>query len=124
MFVQLFTYVPPITDDIFLATVIGSVIYGGTGLTFVEGASTGGTDIISRFLQCAFTREKIGSLLLMIDAAVIFVSLLVFKRVEFALYGAISLFISSYTINWLISKLNISKLAFVVTDYGDNIAKI
>ena len=124
MFVQLFTYVPPITNDIFLATVIGSVVYGvGTGLTFVEGASTGGTDIISRLLQCAFPRAKIGSLLLMIDAAVIFVSLLVFKRVEFALYGAISLFISSYAINWLISKLNISKLAFVVTDYGNNIAK-
>lgn len=124
IFVQLFTYIPPITDDVFLATIFGSVLYGiGIGLTLAEGASTGGTDILSRLFQCAFPHIKIGSLLLTVDASIILASLIVFKKFELALYGIIALFISSYAINWLITKLNISKLAFVVTDYGEEIAK-
>ena len=59
----------------------------------------------------------------MVDAAVIGVSLAVFGRVELALYGILALMISSYAINWLIRKLNISKLAFVVTDCGEELAK-
>ena len=124
VFVQAFSYIPPVTDDVFLATVFGAVFYGvGIGLTLAEGASTGGTDILSRLVQCAFPHVKIGSLLLAVDAAVIVTSLMVFKKYELALYGVIALCISSYSINWLISKLNISKLAFVVTDYGTLVSK-
>lgn len=124
VFVQAFSYIPPVTDDVFLATVFGAVFYGvGIGLTLAEGASTGGTDILSRLVQCAFPHVKIGSLLLAVDAAVIVTSLMVFKKNELALYGVIALCISSYSINWLISKLNISKLAFVVTDYGTIVSK-
>ena len=50
--VQVFTVIPTLTTDIFLATVFGSVLYGvGIGLTLIEGASTGGTDILSRLVQ-------------------------------------------------------------------------
>lgn len=124
VFVQLFSYLPSICDDVFLGSVFGAILYGvGIGLTLAEGASTGGTDILGRLLQYFFPRIKIGNLLLMVDAAVIGVSLAVFGRVELALYGILALMISSYAINWLIRKLNISKLAFVVTDCGEELAK-
>lgn len=124
IFVQVFSYIPPVTNDIFLATIFGAVLYGiGIGLTLVEGASTGGTDILSRLFQCAFPHIKIGNLLLVVDATVIFASFIVFKQFELALYGIVALCISSFAINWLIHKLNISKLAFVVTDNGTDIAK-
>ena len=124
VFVQLFSYLPSICDDVFLGSVFGAILYGvGIGLTLAEGASTGGTDILGRLLQYFFPHIKIGNLLLMVDAAVIGVSLAVFGRVELALYGILALMISSYAINWLIRKLNISKLAFVVTDCGEELAK-
>lgn len=124
VFVQLFTYVPPITDDVFLATIFGSVLYGfGIGLTLIEGASTGGTDILSRLVQCAFPHIKIGSLLMAVDAVVILMSLIVFKTVDLAMYGIIALFLSSFAINLLISKLNVSKLAFVVSEKGVEISR-
>ena len=123
-FVQIFSYLPSICNDVFLGSVFGAVLYGaGIGLTLVEGASTGGTDILSRLLQHFFPHIKIGNLLLAVDAAVIAVSLAVFGRTELALYGIIALAISSYAVNWLILKLNISKLAFVVTDCGEEIAR-
>lgn len=123
-FVQIFSYLPSFCDDIFLGSVFGAVLYGvGIGLTLVESASTGGTDILSRLLQHFFPHIKIGNLLLMVDAAVIGVSLAVFGQIELTLYGIIALVISSYAVNLLINKLNVSKLAFVVTDRGEEIAR-
>lgn len=55
VFVQVFSYLPRICDDVFLGAVFGAILYGtGIGLTLVEGASTGGTDILSRLLQHFF----------------------------------------------------------------------
>ena len=124
VFVQVFTYVPPVTSDVFLAAVFGSVLYGvGIGLTLIEGASTGGTDILSRLVQCAFPHVKIGNLLMLVDASAVLFSLVVFRTSDLALYGIIALFLASFAINLLISKLNVSKLAFVVSDKGVEISQ-
>lgn len=123
--VEVFSYIPPLTTNVFLATVFGSVLYGfGIGLTLAEGASTGGTDILGRLLQCIFPHMKIGRLLLFVDAVVILTSLMLFKQVDLTLYGIIALFLSTYSIDLLMNKLNVSKLAFVVTDKGEEIAKM
>ena len=123
VFVELFSNVSPLTDDLFLASIFGSVLYGfGIGLTLTEGASTGGTDILGRLVQRLFPYVKIGSLLLVVDAIVIILSLLIFRQVDLTLYGIIALFFSSFSINVLISKLNVSKLAFVISNDGSNIA--
>ena len=61
-------------------------------------------------------------MLFIVDAAVITSSLIVFREINLAMYGVLALFISSYSINWLIQKLNISKLAFVITDKGREIS--
>ena len=124
LLVQLFSYIPPITDNVFLASVFGALLYGiGIGLTLIQGASTGGTDVLSRLLQCIFPHMKIGRLLLVTDLVVIVFSLIAFKNIDLALWGIVALFISSYSVDWLIQKLNISKLAFIVTDKGVEISK-
>lgn len=123
-FVQVFSYVPPPTDDIWLATFFGSVLYGfGIGLNLIEGASTGGTDIVARLFQRAFKTAKVGTVLLIVDSVVILSSFIVFGKFNLTFYGIMAICISSFSINWLIKKMNISKLAFVVTDKGDNITK-
>ena len=122
--VQMFSYVPTITSDIFLSTIFGSVLYGiGIGITFSQGGTTGGTDILGRLIQHYFPWVRIGTLLLIVDTTVIAASLMIFKKVDLALYGVLALTISSCSINYIIQKLNISKLAFVVTDKGYKIAK-
>lgn len=118
-------YVPPVTANPLLATIFGGIIYGfGIGISFVAGVSTGGTDILSRFLQAINPHIKIGRVLLAVDASVIILSLITFMQIDLALYGIIALSISTYAIDWLIGKLNVSKLAFVVTDRGEEIAKL
>lgn len=125
LFVDIFSYVPPITHDVFLATIFGAVLYGiGIGIALANGASTGGTDIISRLIQYRFPQFPIGKILLAVDATVITTSLIMFKNADLALYGVVALFASTFAIDWLIGKLNISKLAFVISDKGAEISKL
>lgn len=122
-FVQLFSMMPIYTENMMLATVFGAALYGvGIGLCFAAGGSSGGTDIIGRVIQIKFPYIPIGKTLLFVDGVIIAISLVLFKNLELVLYGVLSLFISTYSIDWVIQKLNISKIAFVITDKGEEIA--
>ena len=124
VFTEIFSLIPIYTENIILATVFGGALYGlGIGLSFAAGASSGGTDIIGRIIQTQFKFVPIGKMLLFVDGIIILVSLIIFKNVELVLYGIITLLISSYSIDLVISKLNISRIAFVITDHGEEISK-
>jgi len=122
-FVQIFSYIPHIVDNIVLASLFGGTLFGfGLCATFIVGSSTGGTDILGRLLQTKYPNFSIGKLLMFVDGIIILISLLVFKNFELTLFGIMSLFVSSYSLDWLIKKLNISKMAFVITGKGEEIA--
>ena len=124
VFTEIFTLIPIYTENLLLAPVFGGVLYGlGIGMSFAAGASTGGTDILGRLVQLKMSFVPIGKMLLFIDGLIILISFLIFRDIELILYGIIALFISSYSIDFIISKLNVSRLAFVITDNGDEIAE-
>lgn len=124
VFLEICSYIPPVTDNILLGAIFGAVLYGfGIGLAFSQSASTGGTDILGRIAQHFFPHMPIGKLLLFIDGAIILGSYFVFHDANLILYGVIALTVSTYSIDYLIKKLNISKLAFVITSKGAEIAE-
>lgn len=123
LMVQLFSYLPPVTTDVLLATLFGGVLYGvGIGLALISGASTGGTDILGRLVQYKFPQMPIGRLLMIIDGIVIVAALIVFREVNLTLFGILSLFVSTYAIDWLVAQLNLSTIAFIISDKGDELA--
>ena len=123
-FIEIFSYIPPITNDKLLATIFGGVIYGaGIGITLLKGASSGGTDIVGRIFHHFFPHMSIGRLLLIIDGVVITIGYIAFRDVTLVLYGIIALCVSTFSIDYLIKKLNISKIAFVITDKGSEISE-
>jgi len=123
--VQVLSEVSPITHNIFLATLFGSLLFGiGASLTFIENANTGGTDIIGRLVQSKYQYFPIGTLLMIIDGIIILISLLISRNVDLALYGLLGLFISAFSIDFIIDHLNSSKLAFVITDKGQQISDL
>lgn len=124
VFTEIFSHFPLYTENLILSAIFGGALYGfGIGMSFAAGASTGGTDIIGRIVQTKFPTMPIGKLLLFVDGIIILVSVIIFKNVELALFGVLTLFISSYSIDFIISKLNVSRLAFVITDKGEEISK-
>lgn len=124
VFTEIFSHLPLYTENLILSAVFGGALYGfGIGMSFAAGASTGGTDIIGRIIQTKFATVPIGKVLLFIDGVIILISVIIFKNAELALFGVLTLFISSYSIDFIISKLNVSRLAFVITDKGEEISK-
>ena len=121
--VQVFSYLPPITTNVALASVFGGVFYGvGIGLALAAGGSSGGTDILGRILQHFLPHFPIGTLIMVVDGVVIALSYVFFGNLELTLYGVVTLVVSTYAIDAVIRKLNVSKLAFIVTDKGEEIA--
>ena len=123
LLIEVFSYFPPVTDNVLLASIFGAVLYGmGIGIVLSQGSTTGGTDIMGRLIQHKRPHWKIGKILLGVDFFVIFLSLITFKTTEAVLYGILALFLSTNAIDWLMKSLNISKLAFVITDKGQKIS--
>jgi len=124
VFVELFSYIPTPDIDIILASLFGAVIYGvGLGIAFATGASSGGTDILGRLLQWKFPSMPIGKVLLIVDGLIIAASIVVFGEINLTLYGVITLSVSTTAIDWIIAKLNFSRIAFVITDKGEEISE-
>lgn len=125
VFMEIFSYFPPVTDNVLLAAIFGAVLYGGgIGLVLSQKSTTGGTDILGRLIQHKFPHWKIGKILMGVDLFVIFLSFLTFKTTEAVLYGVLALFISTTAIDYLMRTLNVSKLAFIITDRGQEIAEL
>ena len=60
---------------------------------------------------------------MVVDGTVILISLIAFGEIDLALFGILALFISTFAVDMLISKMNVSKLAFVITSKGEDMAR-
>lgn len=115
---------PPLTQDIFLAAIVGGALMAvGIGLVFKAGATTGGTDIIVKILRVRMPHLKTGALFLSIDAVIVFCSIFVFKNVDRALYSGITVMVSSMVLDVVLYGKDSAKLIYIISDHAEEIAK-
>lgn len=113
LFAYLFTF-PPI--DPMLAAVFGGVITGvSLGMIFLQGATTGGTDLIARLLKIPFAWLPMGKLLLAVDLVMLLAVAVAFQSLNSALYGMIALYISSIVMDGVLYGMDSSKVAYIIT---------
>ena len=122
-FIELFLRIlPPYTNNVLLASVLGGVLCGvGMGTIFVRGATTGGTDLISLLLNRIFPNTSVGSLLLIVDATVVVFAVCVFRDIEVALYSIVTIFATTRTIDAIMQGVDHAKVIYIVTERGDDI---
>lgn len=91
-FVAITAFLPPLTNNIFLATLYGGVLTGiGLGLVFRGNASTGGSAIVTQIVHKYF-KVSLGVSVFVVDGIVIATALLAFSQ-DTVLFSLISLFI-------------------------------
>ncbi len=123
LFVEIFAFLPKITEDILLSAVYGGGLMGlGIGLVFGSGWTTGGTDIVAQILKKKFPSVSVGRFVLIIDAFVIAVAGITFKKWEVLLYSAIALYISSFIIDIIAEGGNAAKVAYIISKQQKEIA--
>ena len=119
----LFARVPVYETDPMLAAIFGGVLIGaGQGLVIMRNASTGGTDILGRWLQKKYPHISFGKLLLAVDAGVVALSMIAFRSIEVSLYALICIFVSTKMIDALIYGADTGKLTYIISSKSAEIA--
>lgn len=94
--IWLFEALPTLTDDPTVAAVFGGVIYGvGMALLTIGNGSVGGTDLLNRLLIKKFPTMSVGKMSVVLDGAVVVLSMAASGSIEIGLYAIITIFICS-----------------------------
>ena len=102
--------------DPVLATIYGGVLMGGSlGIVFLQGATTGGTDLIARLLKLKLAWLPMGKLLMVIDLAVIRAVAAAFGNMYSALYGVVALYLSAKVMDMVLYGLDTAKVAYIIS---------
>ncbi len=102
------------TNDLLLAALYGGVFSGlGIGIVFRNGATTGGLDIIARFIHERYG-ITFGKVFLLFDLGVITLVAILFG-LEKALYSLVALYVSSYVLDLVIEGLRDSKGVIIIS---------
>jgi len=127
LFIDLFPMLyrfPPMEDKL-LACIIGGVVLGvGLGLTFLQGATTGGTEIVAKLLKLKLAWLPTGKLLLASDLTVVTLVALVFRELNTALYGVVALYLSTVVMDWVLYGMDNAKVAYIISDKPAEIARV
>lgn len=109
-----------IQDGNLLVVIYGGVIAGiGMGIVLWRGASTGGTDIVAMILN-KYLHITTGTGLLLTDSIITLTAVIVFGPVV-AMYGIITIFITSKSIDGIIEGIGNTRTALIVSYKSDAI---
>lgn len=105
-----------------LACIYGGVLLGiSMGMLMKVGATTGGSDLAARLLKYKLRHLSIGKLCLGIDLTVIALYAVVFKSVDSALYGIITMYISSIAMDAVVYGGMRAKMAHIISRKSEEI---
>lgn len=118
---MIFTF-PPM--DLILASVFGGVLLGlSLGIIFLEGGSTGGTGLAGRLVKLVCPWLPLGKLLLIIDFFVVTLVAIAFQNIGSALYGLISLYISSMVMDAVLYGMNSANVAYIISAHPEKVGR-
>ena len=99
-----------------LACIYGGVLIGAAlGFIFQQGTTTGGTDLIARLLKLPLPWLPVGRLLMAVDLIVIVAVALAFRSVDSALYGVVSLYITTKVMDGVLYGMDNAKMAYIIS---------
>jgi uncharacterized membrane-anchored protein YitT (DUF2179 family) len=112
----------PITKDLIIATIFGTLISAlGMAIVFNYNSSTGGVDIIAKILS-EFSHINIGTAILIVDFIIIFFAIIVFGT-DIGLYALLSVIILGITVDRFIDGFNAVKEIFIMSSRVDEISR-
>lgn len=114
----------PLTDDMLLASIFGSIIIGlGIAICLKGGSTTGGTDLFAKIIQSKNKHMQMGNIILIIDAIIIAIATFTFESIEIALYSGISVFVMSKIIDFVLDGGRYEKAMFIITNKSSEISE-
>ena len=124
VFIDILEKLTPITHDKILACVYGGILTGlGTALILRAHSSTGGSDLAGNIIKEYKPMARTGNLIMIIDAIIVVLNVIFLKKVEIALYSAITIYLMGKVIDIIFEGIYFTKLVFIISDKSDKISK-
>jgi uncharacterized membrane-anchored protein YitT (DUF2179 family) len=112
----------PVTNDLFLATIIGAVILGtGVGLVIRTGGALDGTEIIA-ILVSKKRPVSVGQFIMIINVFIFILAALLVFSWETAMYSIITYYIAFKMIDIVVEGMEELKSVTIISDIPDEIA--
>jgi uncharacterized membrane-anchored protein YitT (DUF2179 family) len=112
-----------ITNDKFLATIVGAVILGaGVGLVIRTGGALDGTEILA-IIVSKKRPVSVGQFIMILNLFIFILAALLVFSWETAMYSIITYFIAYKTIDIVVEGMEEMKSVTIISDFSDNIAK-
>ena len=113
---------PIIQTDGILVSMFGGILMGiGLSLILLRGATTGGVDIIAKFINRKYRHLSVGKIILMADGVVILLNALVYKNAESALYSIVAMYMGTRLMDVLLYGADKGKMIYIITNSPDEI---
>ena len=114
---------PHLSENLLMSAIFGGVLFGlGFGIIFLSGATSGGTDILAALGHKAVPYIDVGKWIFIIDIVVISAGAYFFRNTDLVLAGILTLFVSSFLVDYIISGANVAKVAYIISEKSEEIA--
>lgn len=122
VFTNLFSSFEPISVEPLLAGLVGGGLTAlALGIVFKVGATSGGTDIIVKYLRKKMPHLRTGRIFMLTDIIIISCSVLVFGDFDKAVYAGISAIVTSFGLDFVLYGRDGAKLLYIISDHAETI---
>lgn len=109
-------------EDKLLSVILGGAVAGlGVSICFMQGGSTGGTDIIAMIIN-KYKTISYGKIIMSIDMITIGCSILIFKNITAVIYGYVMVAVFGYTLDAVMAGNRQSTQILIVSQHYEAIA--
>lgn len=115
------SWLPAYTNDLLLACMFGGMIIGAaSGVIVRYYGSSGGIEVVSSILRVKIDMS-VGTMVMFFNVVIISLAAIIFGF-EKAMYTMVSLYITAYAFNMVLSGMNAKRSLTIITEKGDEMA--
>ncbi len=112
---DLFSFLPPLTEERLIAAVLGGVITGGgSAVQLSRGFTSGGSDLAARLVRHRLPRFSMGILVSLIDGGIVLFSSVLLRDAEGLLFAALAIASYSFALDFFLSYAERTRLALII----------
>ena len=112
-----------VKQDYLMAALVGGLLNRtGIGLVFSQGASTGGSDLLSVLTAKILPGLSASERLILIDTLIVAAGVFIFG-LEIGLYAVVAVFVTGKVSNAILDGLKFAKIAYIISDHPEEISE-
>ncbi len=112
------------TRNLLLACIYGGAVKGlGLGIVYYAGGTTGGVDIVAKFIRKKLPYMNLGTIMLGMDFLVILSFAVIFNKYEAAMYAIVANFVFSKAVDTVLYGFGTSKVCYIISDNSREMAE-